>query len=129
MTDFRKHLTGTPRWTPDGRHIAFDSRPEGSSDIYVIDAEGGTPRRVTTDNSQEVMPSWSRDGRWIYFTSNRGGSFEIWKVPPQGGELVQVTKNNGFYAFESSDGKSLFYSKSVTVGGVWRIPVEGGRDH
>ena len=126
LTDFRKHLTGTPRWSPDGRYVAFDSRPEGSSDIYVIEAEGGSPRRVTSGESQEVMPSWSRDGRWIYFTSNRSGSFEIWKVAAQGGEPVQVTKNNAFYAFESPDGKSLFYSKSVTVGGVWRMPVEGG---
>ena len=43
--------------------IAFDSRFEGHSDIFVISANGGSPRRLTTEGYDNMMPSWSRDGQ------------------------------------------------------------------
>ena len=121
-------LTGTPRWSPDGRHIAFDSRAETHSDIYVTGAEGGSPRRITTGTSDDVVPSWSRDGQWIYFASNRTGDNQVWKAPAEGGEAVQVTKKGGFAAFESPDGKFIYYAKGLYAPGIWRIPVEGGEE-
>ncbi len=126
LTDFGGSQTGTPRWSPDGRQIAFDSRPEGQTDIYTISAEGGRPRRVTTENSEDVMPSWSKDGRWIYFGSRRSGDWQIWKTPAEGGQAVQVTKNGGYEAFESPDGKFVYYAKREP--GIWKVPVEGGAE-
>ena len=120
--------TGTPRWSPDGRNIAFDSRIESHSDIFVISAEGGTPRRLTTDASDDVVPSWSRDGRWIYFSSNRTGDRQVWKVPAEGGEAVQVTRQGGFAAFESPDGKFVYYTAYSKTPGIWRVAVEGGEE-
>ena len=119
--------TGAPRWSPDGRHIAFDSRAETNSYVYVINAEGGGPRRLTTETSNGLVPSWSRDGRFVYFCSNRSGTLQVWKVPAAGGEAVQVTKGGGAVAFESSDGKFLYYCK-FDVAGLWRIPVNGGEE-
>lgn len=119
--------TGTPRWSPDGRQIAFDSRPEGQSDIFVISTEGGRPRRLTTENTDEVLPSWSRDGRWVYFGSGRGGDWQIWKTPVEGGQPVQVTTNGGYKALESADGQFLYYSKRGSS--VWRAPIKGGEEN
>lgn len=82
---------GNPHWYPDGREIAFDARGDRNSDIFVISAEGGPPRRLTTDPSHEMVPTWSRDGGWIYFASNRTGSWQVWKMPAKGGRAVQVT--------------------------------------
>ncbi|MGA2264062.1 MAG: winged helix-turn-helix domain-containing protein, partial [Acidobacteriota bacterium] len=53
------YLTGTPRWSPDGRWIAYDSRSsdpgrEGNADIYVVGAAGGAPRRLTMDAAENV---------------------------------------------------------------------------
>jgi Tol biopolymer transport system component len=71
------------------------------------------------------QPSWSHDGRWIYFSSNRTGRIEIWKVPADGGEERQVTRHGGIAAFESPDGKTLFYSKGLP-GEIWKTPTTGG---
>jgi dipeptidyl aminopeptidase/acylaminoacyl peptidase len=124
MTDFKPEA-GTPRWSPDGHRIAFDSPQGGDYNIYVIDAEGGIPRRVTSEASDEFTPTWSRDGHWIYFSSTRTGSMQIWKMPDQGGPAVQVTRNGGLQARESWDGRDLYYS-TPDPRAIWRMPVEGG---
>jgi len=119
---------GTPRWSPDSRQIAFDASPEGNSDIFVVSAEGGRPRRLTTETSSDGVPSWSQDGKWIYFKSDRTGAWQTWKMPSEGGRAVQVTKRGGYAAFESMDGKTLYYAKGLEVPGLWQVPVEGGEE-
>jgi len=131
LIDRGPYLTGTPRWSPDGRWIAFDSRSndagrDSNADIYVVSAEGGQPRRLTSEPAEDVAPSWSRDGKWIYFGSTRGGAMQIWKVPAEGGEATQVTKEGGFEGFESMDGKQLYYAKGRLAPGIWQTPVTGG---
>jgi Tol biopolymer transport system component len=98
---------------------------EGSNDIYVISADGGSPHRLTTEASTDVRPSWSKNERWIYFGSNRLGGWQVWKVPAQGSAAVQVTRRGGREAFESADGKFIYYAKLATPG-IWRTPVGGG---
>jgi dipeptidyl aminopeptidase/acylaminoacyl peptidase len=117
----------SPRWSPDGRYIAFDSPSAGPVGIYVIPAQGGRARRITSETSQNDMPSWSRDGTWVYFESNRSGASQIWKEPFAGGAAVQVTHNGGSEAFESRDGKFVYYAKKVQPG-IWRIPTGGGAE-
>jgi hypothetical protein len=51
----------------------------------------------------------------------------VWKIPAEGGRAVQVTKAGGREAFESPDGKFVYYSK-LGVSGIWRVPVEGGEE-
>jgi Tol biopolymer transport system component/DNA-binding winged helix-turn-helix (wHTH) protein len=126
LTSLGRSNTGTPRWSPDGRHIAFDARTAGTADIFVIDPEGGLPHRLTADPADDVVPSWSRDGRWVYFASTRTARWEVWKVPVDGGRAVQVTKQGGFAAFESQDGRTLYYTKGLNVAGLWRVPTSGG---
>jgi Tol biopolymer transport system component len=123
------YVTGTPRWSPDGKTIVFDSRPRGQSDIFVINAESRTLRKLTTDAYHNLAASWSRDGRWIYFSSNRGGDQEqVWKMPVEGGQLIQVTKKGGWEAFESFDGKTVYYSKTADRGAIWKVPTAGGEE-
>jgi Tol biopolymer transport system component/DNA-binding winged helix-turn-helix (wHTH) protein len=121
---------GTPRWSPDGRQIAFDAILAGNRDIYVINSTGGKPRPVTTEQSEECCPSWSRDGRWIYFGSERSGTLQIWKVPSTGGPAVPVTRQGGFEGFEveSSEGRHFYYAKGRDIPGIWRIAVGGGEE-
>ena len=118
---------GDPRWSPDSRRIAFDSRREGHSNVYVMSVEGGSPRRLTMETFEDVRPSWSRNGRWIYFGSNRSGDWQIWKAPAEGGPARQVTYKGGREAFESPDGKFVYYARGG-ISGIWRVPVEGGQE-
>jgi Tol biopolymer transport system component len=128
VTSFGGPPTGSPKWSPDGRWIAFDSRPNGNPDIFVLAADGGVPRRLTTDAAQDVVPQWSRDGRFLYFASNRTGNYQVWKMPAEGGEARQVTRNGGFFATESADGKYVYYTKGLNAAGLWRTPAEGGEE-
>ncbi len=127
LTHFN-NVTGTPRWSPDGRQIAFDSRAPGNADIFVMDSQSGPPRQLTKETSADVIPSWSRDGRWIYFASARSGPWEVWKMPSAGGPAAQVTRHGGHGAFESPDGKFLYYTKYPAVSGIWRMPTSGGEE-
>lgn len=127
LTSSKGPQLGSPRWSPDSRWIAFDSPQGGNSDIYIISADGGQARRLTIGPSNNVRPSWSRDGRWIYFGSNRSGASQIWKQPVAGGAAVQVTKSSGEEAFESADGKFVYWAK-LGAPGIWRVPVEGGEE-
>jgi Tol biopolymer transport system component/tRNA A-37 threonylcarbamoyl transferase component Bud32 len=118
---------GSPRWSPDGRWIAFDGRSnDGRLDIFVIDAEGGNERRLTSYPSDENLPSWSRDGRWIYFASAKTGRYEVWRMPAAGGEGEQLTDNGGFAAWESWDRKTLYYTKWPSGAGLFARPLAGG---
>jgi Tol biopolymer transport system component len=119
---------GSPRWSPDGQQIAFDSHTAGNWDVYVVSSQGGKPRRLTTNPASDAIPSWSRDGAWIYYSSTRTGRNEIWKTRVTGGPDVRVTQNGGVTAFESYDGKYLYFTKEddVTSTALWKMPVRGG---
>jgi Tol biopolymer transport system component len=120
---------GAARWSPDGHYIAFESRPEEHSEIYVVEVPGGLPRLVATlPGADNGGPNWSRDGQWIYFCSDQGGGrFQLWKVPFKGGAPIAVTRNGGIFAAESADGRFLYYSK-LDVPGVWKMPLHGGEE-
>jgi Tol biopolymer transport system component/DNA-binding winged helix-turn-helix (wHTH) protein len=120
---------GRARWSPNSRYIAFEFHPNELSEIYVVEVSGGIPRILPTiPGADNLSPSWSRDGQWIYFASKRGSEpFQIWKVSVRGGPPVKLTKNGGISPTESLDGRFLYYSK-YEVGGVWKMPLQGGNE-
>ena len=127
LTSFDKGWPGTPRWSPDGMWIVFDSRLGEHSHITMVDSEGRNQHDVVAGDYENVVPSWSRDGRFIYFVSNRTGKWQVWKRELATGEETQVTRNGGFAAFESYDAKTLYYSR-FEGGGLWSMPTGGGSE-
>jgi Tol biopolymer transport system component len=57
-----------PRWSPDGKRIAFSARTPGNSwQIYIVQAGGGSPEHLPPEDRQAVDPSWSADGHSLVF--------------------------------------------------------------
>jgi Tol biopolymer transport system component len=124
---FLRGESGTPRWSYDGRSVAFDYRPSERSEIYIVDYLGAPPRKFPTNpGADNVVPSWSRDGHWIYFASSRGNEpSQVWKAHYPEGGTIQLTQNGGMFPVESTGG-FLYFSKSLNSDEIWKIPVDGG---
>jgi dipeptidyl aminopeptidase/acylaminoacyl peptidase len=116
---------GTPRWSPDGRTIAFDAAPDGQTDIYLVDVESRTVSRLTTAPWHEAVPSWSHDGHHLYATSDRTGDWQVWRFAADGSGQEQVTRAGGYIAFEGRDGRTVFFTKESAPGLFSRTP-DGG---
>ncbi len=123
-----------PRFSPDGRRIAFISDRAGGDNIWIINADGSSPRAVTEEKRTLVHnPSWSPDGDYLVarkgFTSTRSiEAGEIWIFHQGGGggmnlieraDGARAQKNIAEPAF-SRDGRYVFFSQDVTPGRVWQ---------
>ncbi|HEX5085846.1 MAG TPA: S9 family peptidase [Blastocatellia bacterium] len=105
-----------PRWSPDGKLVAYTSNPEQKSwapktDVMAVSPEGGAPRNLTKDFYESANPgpsslAWTPDGNTIYFSSGVGLYTHIFSVQvggSGGGEVTQVTRESRNYsAFDIS---------------------------
>jgi hypothetical protein len=60
-----------PAWSPDGRLIAFAGHAGGVTDLFVVDLDSGTSRRLTKDPFADLQPVWSPDGTRLTFVTDR----------------------------------------------------------
>ncbi|HEY0788923.1 MAG TPA: amidohydrolase, partial [Thermoanaerobaculia bacterium] len=116
-----------PRFSPDGRRIAFTSDRSGGDNVWIMNRDGSDPRQVTKETFRLLnSPAWAPDGEFVvarkHFTSRRSlGAGEMWLYHRSGGEGVQLTerpndqKDAGEPAF-SPDGRYLYYSQDTTPG-------------
>jgi dipeptidyl aminopeptidase/acylaminoacyl peptidase len=58
-----------PRWSPDGKHVLFESNRSGENQLWIIDLDGGEARQLTTISTEASNGIWSRDGKHIAFVS------------------------------------------------------------
>ena len=102
-----------PHFSPDGQWIAYSGTYAGNTDVYVIPAAGGQPRRLTWHPSRDEVDGWSPDGRRILFASPRAvannRSNQLYEVPVAGGFEHKVMEAVAWEAAWSPDGTRLAY--------------------
>jgi imidazolonepropionase-like amidohydrolase/Tol biopolymer transport system component len=120
-----------PRFSPDGRFVAFTSDRGGGDNIWVLPVGGGDARAVTKEDFRLVnSPAWSPDGSFIvahkHFTAERSlGSGEMWLWHVAGGDGLRMTKKPndqqdvGEPMF-GPEGRWLWFSQDVTPGPVFQ---------
>jgi Tol biopolymer transport system component/DNA-binding winged helix-turn-helix (wHTH) protein len=119
-----------PRFSPDGKHIAFsaDDR-EGNREIWISAADGSKPYALTSLRSIGGSPRWSPDGKWIAFDSMARGSWDVYVVPVEGGtpQLLSNTTSDDVRPSWSSDGQSIYFASDASgTMQIWKVPRSGG---
>jgi tricorn protease len=105
-----------PRFSPDGRWIAFSSNRYGGNDVFIAPANGGTPKRLTFHSGGDDVVGWTRDSQQVIFRSARGdGAFPsvatLYQIAVTGGQEKPLPLDWGYWGHYSPDGKSLVFNR------------------
>lgn len=102
-----------PRFSPDGKWIAFAGEYDGNIDIYIVAAEGGVPQRLTWHPGADLPQGFTPDGEAVLFTSPREVHTmryrQLFTVPVGGGAATRLPIPNASEATYSSDGSRVIY--------------------
>ncbi|MEJ2721111.1 MAG: PDZ domain-containing protein [bacterium] len=112
-----------PRFSPDGKTIAFVGNYDGDVDLYTIPVEGGTPFRVTHHPTNEVITDWTPDGRimfWAYGMQEYPRAQELFAVSAKGGLPVKMPVPYGGNGAISADGVWLAYTPYSRDHRTWK---------
>lgn len=101
-----------PIFSPDGSRIAFTGRYDGNTDVYVVAASGGEPKRLTWHPGDDVALGWTPDGRSILFRSGRSAARDrnqLFEVDASGGPERKLPLASGESGSFSGDGARIAY--------------------
>src|SRR5438067_4115738 len=114
-----------PRFSPDGKWIAFSSDRNGNLDVFIIPSEGGAAKQLTFHSADDTVLGWKPDSSGVLFSSNRGEDFtpQLYVVSVNGGMPVKAGTDMGVQASYSPDGNRIAYNPKGQV--YWRKYYRG----
>jgi tricorn protease len=126
--DARRLTTGVgvesgPSFSPDGQWIAFTGQYDGNTDVFVVPADGGVPKRLTWHPDPDVALGWTRDGRKVLFTSSRHSYSrirELFLAPLDGGFEEKLPLPIGHEGSLAPDGERIAYVPLPRAFSVWK---------
>jgi len=112
-----------PKFSPDGKWIAFTGEYDGNPDVYVVPSSGGEPRRLTYHPGNDVVLGWSPDGR-VLFRSTRASDLpdytRLFLVSPEGGVPEMLSIPRASLASFSADGQRIAYNMTSQENRTWK---------
>ncbi|CAN5664730.1 S41 family peptidase [soil metagenome] len=104
-----------PRFSPDGRWVAFSSNRMGNYDVFVVPVAGGEPRQLTWHSANDEVQYWTPDGRGVVFSTSRGTN--PWGTPLHvvsidGGLPVPLGMDNATAGMIRQDGALVAFNRS-----------------
>ncbi|HEX7709213.1 MAG TPA: PDZ domain-containing protein [Thermoanaerobaculia bacterium] len=119
-----------PRFSPDGKWIAFAGEYDGNVDVYIVATEGGVPRRLTWHPGDDIPQGFTPDGKAVLFTSPRevytNRYRQLFTVPVEGGATSKLPIPHASKATYSPDGARIVYQPLGDAFGQWKL-YRGGQ--
>jgi tricorn protease len=113
-----------PKFSPDGKWIAFTGEYDTNTDVYVVPATGGEPRRLTYHPGPDRVVGWTPDGKNILFTSSRenyaGGILRLYTIAFDGVFPTQLPLPLAYEGSYSADGSHIAYRPMAFAFGNWK---------
>ena len=120
----------SPRFSPDGRRVAFVSTRSGTQQVWIANADGSSPFQLTSVPFSFVgSPNWSHDGSTVVFCAMNNGHWEVYATTAAGGPPRRLIGSSGQDAVASFswDGRWIYFTSNRTGEfQIWRIPAQGG---
>jgi Tol biopolymer transport system component len=121
-----------PRWSPDGRWIAFQRGDSIRFDIFVAPTTGGKPQQLTHDNDMMDGFAWLPDSSGIIYSSGRDSTMpylptlDLWQVTLRDGGVRRVTSGETSYMSpDISKSGAILVSRLKVQTDIWKFPVDG----
>lgn len=107
-----------PRFSPDGKTLAFSATYDGNTDVYTVPVTGGVPLRLTWHSGPDRVIDWHPDGKRILFASGRESGTpayrQLYLVGTKGGLPEKLAVPYGELASFSPDGNNIAYVTKIT---------------
>ena len=121
-----------PRWSPDGKWIAFQRGDSIRFDIFVVPTTGGKPQQLTRDNNMMSGFAWLPDSTGIIYSSSRDSTMpylptlDLWHVTLRDGSVRRVTSSETSYMSpDISKSGAILVSRMKMQTDIWKFPVDG----